>query len=96
MSGVLASLSAGLLVGNFGMLRSITKTGHGHVMAFWDYAAFLANSVVFILIGSQEAQQNLDLCRRNCRCCDFARADRTRTCGLSALRFVCPQQVTDR
>lgn len=59
MSGVLASLSAGLLVGNFGMLRSISETSRSHVMAFWDYAAFLANSVVFILIGSQEAQQHL-------------------------------------
>lgn len=59
MSGVLASLSAGLLVGNFGMMRSISESGRGHVLAFWEYAAFLANSVVFILIGNQEAHQNL-------------------------------------
>jgi CPA1 family monovalent cation:H+ antiporter len=58
MSGVLASLSAGLLVGNFGMMRSITESSRGHVMAFWEYAAFLANSVVFILIGGQEAHQS--------------------------------------
>lgn len=59
MSGVLASLSAGLLVGNFGMMRSIAEASRGHVMAFWEYAAFLANSIVFILIGSQEAHQHL-------------------------------------
>ncbi len=59
MSGVLASLSAGLLVRNFGMMRSISESGRGHVMAFWEYAAFLANSVVFILIGDQEAHQHL-------------------------------------
>lgn len=59
MSGVLASLSAGLLVGNFGMMRSISESSRGHVMAFWEYAAFLANSVVFILIGGHEAHQHL-------------------------------------
>jgi CPA1 family monovalent cation:H+ antiporter len=57
MSGVLASLSAGLFVGNFGMLRLISESGRSHVLAFWEYAAFLANSIVFILIGEQEARQ---------------------------------------
>ena len=59
MSGVLASLAAGLLVGNFGMMRSISESSRGHVLAFWEYAAFLANSVVFILIGGHEAHQHL-------------------------------------
>jgi CPA1 family monovalent cation:H+ antiporter len=59
MSGVLASLSAGLLVGNFGMMRSISENSRSHVLAFWEYAAFLANSVVFILIGGHEAHQHL-------------------------------------
>jgi CPA1 family monovalent cation:H+ antiporter len=59
MSGVLASLSAGMLVGNFGMMRSISENSRGHVFAFWEYAAFLANSVVFILIGGHEARQQL-------------------------------------
>ena len=54
-SGVLASLSAGLLVGNMGWKRSISESGRGHVLAFWEYTAFLANSFVFILIGVQEA-----------------------------------------
>ena len=56
-SGVLASLSAGLLVGNVGRTRAVSEGGRGHVLAFWEYAAFLANSIVFILIGVQEAQQ---------------------------------------
>jgi Na+:H+ antiporter len=60
MSGVLASLSAGLLVGNVGR-GPISPTGRGHVLAFWEYVAFLANSVIFILIGSQEAHQPGDL-----------------------------------
>jgi monovalent cation:H+ antiporter, CPA1 family len=61
MSGVLGSLSAGLLVGNVGWRGAISPSGRGHVLAFWEYVAFLANSVVFILIGGQEAHQPGDL-----------------------------------
>jgi CPA1 family monovalent cation:H+ antiporter len=55
MSGVLASLAAGLVVGNVGWMGSISDAGRVHVISFWEYAAFLANSVVFILIGGNEA-----------------------------------------
>jgi CPA1 family monovalent cation:H+ antiporter len=61
MSGVLASLTAGLLVGNVGWMRAISESGRSHVLAFWEYVAFLANSVVFILIGSHEAHQPIGL-----------------------------------
>jgi CPA1 family monovalent cation:H+ antiporter len=54
MSGVLASLTAGLIVGNVGWRGSISESGRSHVIAFWEYAAFLSNSVVFILIGGHE------------------------------------------
>ena len=60
MSGVLATLSAGLLVGNFGMMRSIAETSREHVIGFWEYVAFLANSIVFILIGGHEVHQRID------------------------------------
>jgi CPA1 family monovalent cation:H+ antiporter len=56
-SGVLAALAAGLWVGNRDLPRAISEEGRGHVLAFWDYVAFLSNSFVFILIGEQEAQQ---------------------------------------
>jgi CPA1 family monovalent cation:H+ antiporter len=56
-SGVLASLTAGMVVGNIGWRGYISQSGRGHVLAFWEYAAFLANSVVFILIGLHEAAQ---------------------------------------
>jgi CPA1 family monovalent cation:H+ antiporter len=59
MSGVLASMSAGLLLGNVGYLRSFSVKGRPAVAAFWEYAAFVANSLVFILIGMHEAKQNL-------------------------------------
>jgi CPA1 family monovalent cation:H+ antiporter len=61
MSGILAALAAGLVVGNVGwsgwMGCSISASGRGHLIAFWEYAAFLANSLVFILIGVHEAGQ---------------------------------------
>jgi CPA1 family monovalent cation:H+ antiporter len=59
MSGVLASTVAGLVVGNVGLSRVISPAGRGHVVAFWEYAAFLSNSVVFILIGGHEAHQDM-------------------------------------
>lgn len=61
MSGVLASMTAGLLVGHVGWKGVISEAGRGHVQAFWDYAAFLANSIVFILIGEHEAHQPIAL-----------------------------------
>jgi len=60
-SGVIASLTAGLIVGNFGWKRAISEQSQGYILAFWEYAAFLANSVVFILIGEQEAHQGQGL-----------------------------------
>jgi CPA1 family monovalent cation:H+ antiporter len=57
MSGILASLAAGLVVGNVGRLGAISSAAREHVLSFWEYAAFLANSVVFILIGAYVAQQ---------------------------------------
>ncbi|RWB36839.1 MAG: sodium:proton antiporter [Mesorhizobium sp.] len=61
MSGVLATLTSGLLVGNVGWKGAISANARGHVLAFWGYAAFLANSIVFILIGSHEAHQPLGI-----------------------------------
>ncbi|UAK24477.1 cation:proton antiporter [Sphingomonas nostoxanthinifaciens] len=58
-SGVLATLAAGMLVGNWGRGRQITAYGSEAMIRFWDFAAFLANSVVFVLIGSREAAQPL-------------------------------------
>jgi monovalent cation:H+ antiporter, CPA1 family len=61
MSGVLAALAAGLVVGNVGwtgwMGCFISPSGREHLVSFWEYAAFLANSIVFILIGGHEANQ---------------------------------------
>jgi CPA1 family monovalent cation:H+ antiporter len=59
VSGVLATLAAGMLVGNVGAARSLTERGGEALIRFWDFAAFLANSIIFLLIGSREAEQSI-------------------------------------
>jgi CPA1 family monovalent cation:H+ antiporter len=56
LSGVLAALAAGMVVGNASRLGAITAANRAVVLGFWEFAAFLANSVVFILIGAQVAR----------------------------------------
>jgi CPA1 family monovalent cation:H+ antiporter len=68
-SGVLATLTAGLVIGNMGPLGAISPLRRGAadappwgreaVLSFWDYVAFLVNSLVFILIGMSEARLDL-------------------------------------
>jgi CPA1 family monovalent cation:H+ antiporter len=58
LSGVLATITAGLVMGNFKSLNAISDRGSETVQAFWEYAAFVANSLVFLLIGMHEAHQN--------------------------------------
>nr|WP_245654074.1 sodium:proton antiporter [Novosphingobium rosa] len=57
VSGVLATLAAGMLVGNWGKGSRLTEHGGAAMIRFWDFAAFLANSLVFLLIGSREGEQ---------------------------------------
>ena len=52
VSGVLAVVAAGLVSGNLGP-RRMAPTTKILVFNFWEYAAFLANSFVFLLIGLQ-------------------------------------------
>lgn len=56
-SGVLATVTAGIIVGNVGHLR-IAKKSREAVEGFWEYAAFIANSLIFLLIGMHVANQN--------------------------------------
>ena len=54
---MLATVSAGLLMGNLGVLAqeadrfALTSRGRAFVAEFWEFAAFVANSLVFLLIG---------------------------------------------
>ena len=60
LSGVLATLTAGLVVGNFRSSALISRAGRQALEPFWEYAAFVANSLIFLLIGTQEAQQHFN------------------------------------
>lgn len=59
LSGVLATITAGLLMGNFKALGQISPRGKQEVCAFWEYAAFVANSMIFLLIGMRTAHESL-------------------------------------
>jgi len=50
-SGVIATVTAGLLCGTYGWDRGMSESTRLAVTTFWDYIAFALNSVVFLLIG---------------------------------------------
>jgi CPA1 family monovalent cation:H+ antiporter len=58
LSGVLATITAGLVMGNFKSLGTISDRGKEAVQVFWEYSAFVANSLVFLLIGMREGDQH--------------------------------------
>ena len=58
MSGVLATLSAGLTLGNLDSLGRISDRGKEAVQDFWEYAAFVGNSLILPLIGMRVATQD--------------------------------------
>ncbi|HEY8163485.1 MAG TPA: sodium:proton antiporter [Methylocystis sp.] len=56
LSGVLATVTSGLMMGNLGLLGEgsrgyLSYKGREFIHGFWEFAAFLANSVVFLMIG---------------------------------------------
>ena len=56
-SGVLATVAAGLLIGNLGILSEdenrnvFSPDGRSFVIELWEFGAFIANSLIFLLIG---------------------------------------------
>ena len=59
-SGIISALAAGLMIGSAGT-RFLSRSGRDRVHWAWEYFAFLANSLVFILIGMNVANQPLRL-----------------------------------
>ena len=51
VSPVIAVLVAGLVIGNYGRRKGMSATTQVAVNSFWEYAAFVVNSLVFLLIG---------------------------------------------
>ena len=52
-SGVIAVVTAGLLVGDEPARRALAPATRQALHTFWDYVAFALNSIVFLLIGFQ-------------------------------------------
>jgi monovalent cation:H+ antiporter, CPA1 family len=58
LSGIMASTTAGLLVGNLTAFGTLSQKGEESVSTFWDFAAFVVNSIIFLIIGLNAAYQN--------------------------------------
>jgi CPA1 family monovalent cation:H+ antiporter len=56
-SGIISALAAGLMTGSIGPARVFSTHGRDRVRWAWEFFAFLANSIVFILIGMNVASQ---------------------------------------
>jgi CPA1 family monovalent cation:H+ antiporter len=53
VSGVISTVAAGLTVGNLGTKQGMSARTRLALWAFWEYASFVINSLVFLLIGLQ-------------------------------------------
>ena len=50
VSGVMSVVGAGVMMGWYGSIR-YTPEGRESVKEFWEFAAFLANSLIFLMVG---------------------------------------------
>jgi CPA1 family monovalent cation:H+ antiporter len=53
VSSAIAVVTAGLVVGNYGLKHTIRPTTQLTLMGFWNYSAFVVNSLLFLLCGLQ-------------------------------------------
>jgi CPA1 family monovalent cation:H+ antiporter len=51
VSGVLATLTAGMVLANLDLRGALTDKGKETAHSFWEFAVFLVNSLIFLLIG---------------------------------------------
>jgi CPA1 family monovalent cation:H+ antiporter len=51
VSGVIATVAAGLMIGNVGVRTGMSSRTRIALWSFWEYASFLINSILFLLIG---------------------------------------------
>jgi CPA1 family monovalent cation:H+ antiporter len=50
-SGVIATVTAGMICGNYGARVGMSPSTRLAIESFWEYVAFALNSIVFLLIG---------------------------------------------
>jgi monovalent cation:H+ antiporter, CPA1 family len=53
VSPVIAVVTAGIVLGNYGRKVGLSTRARTVVIDIWEYLAFIANSVIFLLIGQQ-------------------------------------------
>ncbi len=53
LSGVIAVVAAGLMIGNYGARVGMSPHTRVSLWSFWEYVSFVINSIVFLLIGLQ-------------------------------------------
>ncbi len=58
-SGILACVTAGLIMGNTGPLADSSSDVTHAVEAYWEYLGFLANSLIFMGIGIHQLRQDI-------------------------------------
>ncbi|MBO8182767.1 MAG: Na+/H+ antiporter [Archaeoglobus sp.] len=51
VSGVIAVVAAGLIIGNYGTYFSMSPTTRVALVTFWGFFVFVINSIIFLLIG---------------------------------------------
>ena len=60
VSGPIAVVVAGILIGNHGMGRAMSETTQQHLMTFWRLVEQILNAVLFLMIGLVIAAIDLD------------------------------------
>ena len=58
-SGIIACLVAGMLSGNVAATYGMSASTRVAVTSFWEYAAFVANSIIFLLVGLETSPMRL-------------------------------------
>ena len=59
LSGVIATVAAGLMIGNFGAEVGMSSRTRVALWSFWEYVGFVINSLIFLLIGIEVHVLNL-------------------------------------
>lgn len=56
VSGILAVITAALILGSYGRKTGMTADTQTAVDSFWDFTAYISNSLLFLLVGIQIGQ----------------------------------------
>ncbi len=56
VSGILATITAALILGSYGRKTGMSADTQDAVDSFWNFAAYIANSLLFLLVGIQLGQ----------------------------------------